>query len=252
MRIYLIRHSLTEGNLKKRYIGTTDEPLCEEGILLLKKNCEEKKYPRAEKIFVSPMKRCIQSAKLIYPGEKLTVIEELSECDFGSFENKNYEELNGNPQYQQWIDSGGTCPFPGGESREEFAERCVRGFERALGMCEWKESGCAESERSAAFIVHGGTIMSIMEKYALPRGGYYDFQIGNGEGYEFILPDSLSDFSSNQWSDGCADGGETAVPADFGISVGSDFRRSALAVSSGASHREADYGNGKNYQKLFS
>ena len=35
MRVVLIRHSKTAGNLKGRYIGTTDEPLCEEGIRLL-------------------------------------------------------------------------------------------------------------------------------------------------------------------------------------------------------------------------
>ena len=28
MKIYLIRHSITEGNRRKRYIGRTDEPLC--------------------------------------------------------------------------------------------------------------------------------------------------------------------------------------------------------------------------------
>ena len=43
MRIYLIRHSMTKGNKEKRYIGTTDESLCLEGIRLL----EERKgmYP---------------------------------------------------------------------------------------------------------------------------------------------------------------------------------------------------------------
>lgn len=48
------------------------------------------------------------------------IIEELSECDFGEFENKNYKELSGNQDYQRWIDSNGTLPFPGGESREAF------------------------------------------------------------------------------------------------------------------------------------
>ena len=35
MRVYLIRHSMTKGNKEKRYIGTTDESLCLEGIQLL-------------------------------------------------------------------------------------------------------------------------------------------------------------------------------------------------------------------------
>ena len=88
MRVVLIRHSKTAGNLKGRYIGTTDEPLCEEGIRLL----EGKTYPAAELVYVSPMKRCRETASLIYPT--LTQREEplLRECDFGEFENKNYKE----------------------------------------------------------------------------------------------------------------------------------------------------------------
>ena len=65
MRIYLIRHSMTKGNKEKRYIGTTDESLCLEGIQLL----EERKgmYPEVTYVYVSPMKRCVQTAEIIYP-----------------------------------------------------------------------------------------------------------------------------------------------------------------------------------------
>ena len=50
MRIYLIRHSMTKGNKEKRYIGTTDESLCLEGIQLL----EERKgmYPEVTYVYV--------------------------------------------------------------------------------------------------------------------------------------------------------------------------------------------------------
>ena len=30
--IYLVRHGKTAGNIEKRYVGSTDEPLCEAGI----------------------------------------------------------------------------------------------------------------------------------------------------------------------------------------------------------------------------
>ena len=52
----------------------------------------------------------------------------LKECDFGDFENKNYKELSGNPDYQAWIDSGGALPFPGGEDPEGFRNRCRGGL----------------------------------------------------------------------------------------------------------------------------
>ena len=40
-----------------------------------------------------------------------------------------------------------------------------------------------EDYASAALIVHGGTIMAIMEAMAAPQGSYYDFQLKNGFGY---------------------------------------------------------------------
>ena len=52
--------------------------------------------------------------------------------DFGEFEGKNYIELQKDPNYQAWIDSNGTLPFPGGESREAFIKRCEQGFYRML------------------------------------------------------------------------------------------------------------------------
>ena len=124
--LYLIRHGKTYGNTLGRYIGTTDEPLCEEGREALQAIFEAGLYPMPDVLYGSPLKRCRETASLIYPT--LTQREEplLRECDFGDFENKNYLELNGNPDYQAWVDSGGTLPFPGGESREAFQERCRR------------------------------------------------------------------------------------------------------------------------------
>lgn len=171
MRLILIRHGKTQGNLSGRYIGCrTDEALCDEGVLQLK----GRSYPAADAVFCSPMKRCIQTAEILYPGRSIRVVEDLRECDFGDFENLNYEELNGRADYQAWIDSGGEMAFPHGESRAEFAHRCVRAFRETMNQLD---------QGSYAFVVHGGTIMAVMEAMACPKGEYYDFQVKNGEGY---------------------------------------------------------------------
>ena len=181
LRLALLRHSITEGNLKKRYIGVTDEPLCPEGILFLK----EHYYPEAEHIFVSPMRRCVETARLLYPRMPFHILEELAECDFGDFENKNYQELSDNPDYQKWVDSGGTLPFPNGESRESFRWRSLKGFQRVIYFCMNKGA------KSAAIVTHGGNIMSIMEEYAYPRKEYYQWHVNNGCGYVIKLEEDL-------------------------------------------------------------
>lgn len=181
MKIYLIRHGMTEGNRHGRYIGTTDEPLLEEE----RKKLENQTYPPAKTVFVSPLLRCRQTAEVLYPGQPVHILEELAECCFGSFENKNWKELSGDPDYQAWIDSGGTLPFPGGEDPMGFRDRCARGFDRAVSECFRKK------ETSAAFVIHGGTIMSILERYVRPEKDFYQWQVKNGEGYELELEPSL-------------------------------------------------------------
>ena len=85
IKIALIRHGKTYGNTFGRYIGVTDEPLCEEGIQQL----SNRTMDTVELVFVSPMTRCIQSAQLLYPYARRIQIPEFRECNFGDFENEN-------------------------------------------------------------------------------------------------------------------------------------------------------------------
>ena len=171
MTVYLIRHGMTAGNLEKRYIGRTDEPLCEAGIRAL----GSLHYPVCSALVCSPMRRCTETAAILFPGQPYTVCEDLRECDFGRFEGKNYRELAGNRAYQEWIDSGGMLPFPGGESPAAFRARCVSAF---------RDVTAAHPEcPSLALVVHGGTVMSILEALALPHRGYYDRMTENGHGW---------------------------------------------------------------------
>ncbi|MBQ7433686.1 MAG: histidine phosphatase family protein [Lachnospiraceae bacterium] len=179
MKLIWIRHGQTKGNQEKRYIGRTEEVLCPAGIAQIQENIRACQYPKADLVVCSPMKRCIQTAKLIYPDVPCVIEENLRECDFGRFEGKNYQELTGDPAYQQWIDSNGTLPFPEGETVEAFQNRTVEGFWSALKKIQ------AEGlhPETVAFVVHGGTIMSVLEQYGRPAQDYYAYQVKNGQGY---------------------------------------------------------------------
>ena len=182
-----IRHGATKANEEHRYLGRTDEGLSAKGIrelLLYKRQCV---YPQVGCLFVSPMKRCLETAQILYPNLSPVVIPEWEETDFGQFEYKNYKELQDDPAYQAWIDSGGMLPFPGGESREEFFVRCEGGFVKMCEELRRKESaveGMAVAEgihAAVGIIVHGGTIMAVLSRYC--GNDYYDYQVRNGSGY---------------------------------------------------------------------
>lgn len=185
--LILIRHGRTAGNLLGRYIGSrTDEPLCDEG----REELAGKQLPEVERLYVSPMKRCVETAEILWPGfdrKKMQKVMDLRECDFGDFENKNYKELSGNGDYQAWIDSNGTLPFPNGESMDAFKSRCLEAFARIVEEVsgaeqEWIASGKTGIFR-AGIVVHGGTIMAILEQYGYPKAAYFDYQVKNGCGY---------------------------------------------------------------------
>ena len=171
MKLTFIRHGKTQGNLESRYVGRTDQPLCREGRedLLFRKAVGE--YPEDPLVvFVSPLLRCRESASIIFPSAMQVPVAEFTECDFGEFEMKNYEELDGDPIYQKWIDGGGRDPFPNGESMEQMRARALKGFYRVM-----ERTGGAD----ACFVVHGGTIMAILSQIA--GGDFYSYQVENGE-----------------------------------------------------------------------
>lgn len=175
MEIVLIRHGATAGNIEKRYIGITDENLCDTGTAWLYEYMSAGCYPQVQELFVSPLKRCRQTATIIYPSMNQIIVPDFKECNFGRFEGKNYKELSGDEDYQKWIDSNATLPFPHGEDIADFKKRSVGAWRSVIKQCRDLRL------TSAACIVHGGTIMAVLSE--IYGGDYYDYHCGNGEGY---------------------------------------------------------------------
>lgn len=176
MEVRMVRHFATAGNLEKRYIGVTDEDIKTECV---PEYALEKWKP--EVVIVSPLKRCRQTAEILFHGTEQIVCDKMRECDFGLFEGKNYLELTGDPAYQSWIDSGGTESFPGGEDPMDFRRRSVCGFE------EMMEKMIEEKRQKLAVVVHGGTIMSVMEAFDPEKQEFYHWQVKNGNGFRFQI-----------------------------------------------------------------
>ncbi len=172
--IYLIRHGKTAGNLEKQYIGRTDQPLCQAGIEEICWKVQQGNYPDCEMLAVSPMLRCIQTAKLIYPEKDGQIFDDLREFDFGDFEGKTYVELKDDPLYNAFLSDGQAGRVPGGESLAEMQQRCCSAFTAILEQMD--QTGC----QTAAVVCHGGTIMSILDSFCGAEKHYFDYWIENG------------------------------------------------------------------------
>lgn len=184
-KIYLYRHGLTQANLEGKYVGVTDVDLCPQGVQELLQLRKEFEYPAVGRVYSSPLKRCIQTAGLLYPGMTPVVTEDIQEYHFGIYENKSASELEQLPEFQQWLHSNMATAPEGGEDMEQFSARIRRGFDAIIkDMMKQKIS-------QAAVITHGGVIMSIMSMCGLPKMAPTNWIVKNGQGYSLLVNAAL-------------------------------------------------------------
>ena len=184
-KIHLIRHGMTDANIDGRYIGCkTDLPLSPEGVRELKDLRENLEYPDIEALYTSPMLRCKQTASVIYPGFEPISVDELTEYDFGIFENKTASELEILPEYLEWT-SGKISATPDGEDTNDFIKRI------ALGINMIVRDMMEKDITNAGVIMHGGVIMMFLATCAVPRKRSIEWTSDNGRGYSIMVTPSL-------------------------------------------------------------
>lgn len=92
MLIYLLRHGQTEYNAQKRYQGQRDIPLSPEGAAQLRRADFD-----PDVVYVSTLQRTSQTAHILFPEAKLVPVDGLKEMCFGSFEGRNFIEMERTP-----------------------------------------------------------------------------------------------------------------------------------------------------------
>lgn len=183
--IHFIRHGAIDETLSGKYIGTTDAPLSDKGKAALKKFDFERKYPYTKVVFSSPLKRCTETCKILYPDITPLVIANLSECNFGEWEGKTADELKDSEDFQKWLAGDNTVKPPRGESNADFVRRVCRMFESIVeGLMK---TGTTES----VIVTHGGVIMTLLAVYGLPQAKPFEWVMDNGCGYSIRITPML-------------------------------------------------------------
>jgi broad specificity phosphatase PhoE len=147
LRIYLVRHSLTEWNKQKRAQGWLDSPLAEEGKAVAGMLGEKLKEKKIARIFTSDLGRAVETSTIINQQlqVQLTQTPALREQNLGIF--------NGRPSAEQGgrFDENPELAPPQGESMNHVRKR-VLGF--IAGM---QEDGCL-------IVTHGGAVQNILSE----------------------------------------------------------------------------------------
>ena len=180
MTIWLLRHGRTAYNDQRRYQGQLDVPLSPAGAAEL---TEAAFAP--EVVYVSPLCRSRQTARLIFPRAKQVVIDDFAEMDFGDFDGRTADEMEHDAAYRAWVAGDCTAQCPNGESRALFCERSCKAFAALL------EEHLSCQAEMLVIVAHGGTLRAVMERYALPERDYFDWMSGNGGGYRLDCDEAL-------------------------------------------------------------
>lgn len=181
--IHLIRHGMTEANIKGQYAGAWDIPVCDAGKEKLKKLKNDFEYSKVERVYTSPLKRCVQTSNIIYPDLEPVIVDGMRECSFGDWEGKTPYELSEDSLHLEWMKKGNSVVPPNGESWNDMFKRVSQSFEDIV------KTMMTERIVSSAIFTHGGVIMSILHRYGLPKAEFLDWMVDNGCGYSVrIIP----------------------------------------------------------------
>ena len=129
MKILFIRHGQTQLNADGKWLGSTDAPLCEAGKKVLKdrKNIISS-YKPVQKLYCSPMKRCLETADIYFNDMKKNIVPNLKERSFGDFEGRNHNELKDNPYYKEFFKTNWKSNVPNGEESQSFFDRTENAY----------------------------------------------------------------------------------------------------------------------------
>ena len=169
MKLILIRHGLTEGNLKKLYYGSTDLPLAEAGIQALRE--KPPVVPEVRHYCTSGMLRTEQTFRILFGDRPHEIVPDLREVDFGHFEMRRYEELKDDPEFQRWCEEcSEDAVCPGGESGTLATERALRAVRPMLLRGE--DTVC---------VTHGGILCGLLARWF--GGTRFNYPCDPGRGY---------------------------------------------------------------------
>ena len=184
-RLSIIRHGATEATEKGVYIGKTDYPLSENGKRELMDKLSLYEYPSVTRVYTSPLKRCVETAGILFPNAQIIGVDNLAEMDFGDFDGKSVDELVNREDFKKWLKGGIDNAAPNGESLSELTGRSLEAIREIFA--DMMEEGLFH----CAAVTHSGVLANMLSCFGIPKNPPSEYSCGCGEGYDVMLTTQL-------------------------------------------------------------
>lgn len=156
MRIYLVRHGETTGDIENRFGGDYDDHLTQRGIDESKALALKLASNKVQAIYSSPLSRARETAAFISEstGAQIKFIKGLKERNhYGLLTGMVKPEAKKiHPEHVAELQKGLHHSLQGSESYSHFKERVIRAFDEAIG----------EAFSPIVIVTHGGVIKCIV------------------------------------------------------------------------------------------
>ena len=172
----LVRHGESEANVRHMLSGWMDVDLTEHGRKELEELRQSVDYPVSEAYYASPLRRCRDTALILFPDADPIISDDFKEIDFRSLEGwilSSKDEIDA--YFESWIEDE---PYIDEETMSEVMER---GRNALLRVVETEEGN---GRHSATVVMHSGIMRSaIVSLFSLDRTEFLRMSVPNGLGY---------------------------------------------------------------------
>ena len=165
--LYIIRHGQTEGNARHVLQSRNDQSLNETGIRQAEEAAARLKDIPFLRVYSSPLKRAMETARIVAPGKPVTVDERLIEMDYGPYEGMDLRAPA--PEIMAFFRDFAHTPAP--EGVEQLSEVVARAGRFLADV---------EKEGDILVSTHAIAMKGLLE-YLTPdsRGGWWSRNIAN-------------------------------------------------------------------------
>ena len=151
-QLTLVRHGVTDWNVLGKFQGHSDIPLSPDGVEQAEALAAHLRgvAARVDVVYSSPLKRALETARIVFPEHDIVLDERLRELNFGEFESYTQAENETHYAWSEWFAHPFERPTPGGESYADLMTRAA----------EWL-TALPKDATSFAF-THSGTIRMLV------------------------------------------------------------------------------------------
>jgi len=164
IKLILIRHGESDGNVKRKFSGFQDVDLTEKGVWQAKRLARRLEGVQIDSVYCSDLKRARRTAEIIFKDRGIDIITnpKFREINFGAWEGYTFEEVKAKfgygDKFNSWLENIKVeVNIPQGESLVNLNDRVIAELSNVL-----KKHEKIDKDETIALVCHGGTIRVIL------------------------------------------------------------------------------------------